>query len=395
MYRNGSLPASPNHGRRALRWLAGAVATVAVVCNVHAQQGGWEFGGDLRGGFYASERGARDGGETSDESLRARVRLFAQRELTDRWLFRGRLATWATTDGNDVSLEFDRYRATGTGTRPGEVHLDEFYFQWLDDAARHQVRIGRFQTGFNLPVVPDKSLDRNDSSNVGIGWTDGVHWISQLGDGWEGHVIAQVNHRRGTGNTFRGPIDFADSSSRLGTYLGLRSTEKWGALSMRMLTLNWIPDALAPQGLANPAREDYLTMTAKAAAEWPVGEGATRFVLAGEYGHAFNTPEESVMLIGTSNDDVAGDGYQLSVNLYDFRPGHNLGVVYGHVESGWLISNDFRNNDDLYEIRYQHHFTDSLRVDMRFRIREEIERRTAAAQIQTDRDLYIRFTYKL
>ncbi len=377
-----------------LRWCSVALV-LGLVSTVHAQDGGWDFGGDLRSGFYAGERDARDGGESSAESLRGRFRLFARRALSDNWLFRTRLATWVTTDGNDYSVEFDRYRAAGTGTRPGEIHLDEFFFQWADDASRHQVRIGRFQTGFKLPVVPDKSLDRNDSSNVGIGWTDGVHWSSQLGGGWESHAIAQLNHRRGSGNTYRVPIDFSDSGSRLGTYLGLRSTESWGPVSMRMLSLNWIPDALAPYGPSDPRREDYLTMTAKAAAEWPVGAAGTRFVLAGEYGHAFNTPRESVMLVGAGHDEVAGDGFQVSANLFDIRPGHNLGVVYGRAESGWLTSNDFRNNNDLYEVRYQHHFTDQLRVDIRLRFREDIERRIGAAHLQQDRDLYVRFTYRL
>ncbi|WP_376692121.1 hypothetical protein [Wenzhouxiangella sp. EGI_FJ10409] len=379
----------------AFGWLMAAMISM-LVFPASAQDREWEFGGDLRAGFYASERDFRDGsGEERSESARGRFRLFAQRDLSDNWSFRGRVATWLTSDGNDVSLEFDRYRATGTGTRPGEVHLDEFFLQWADDAGRNQLRIGRFQTGFKLPVVPDKSLDRNDSSNVGIGWTDGLHWTRQLGGGWESHVIAQAHHRRGTGNTVRNPISFSDDSSRLGAFLGLRSTERWGPVSMRMLTLNWMPDALAPMGVSDPRREDYLTMTAKAAAEWPVGAAGTRFVLAGEYGHAFETPRERTMLLDSPNGDVGGDGFQVSANFFDIRPGHNLGVVYGHVESGWLISNDFRNNDDLYEVRYQHHFNDQLRVDVRFRIREEIERRAFATDRQQDRDLYVRFTYKL
>lgn len=70
-------------------------------------------------------------------------------------------------------------------------------------------------------------------------------------------------------------------------------------------------------------------------------------------------------------------------------------MVYGRVESGWLISNDFRNNDDLYEVRYQHYFAPELRMDIRFRIREEIERRIGSQRPQQDRDLYVRFTWKL
>jgi len=378
-----------------VRNVAALVLGALMASGLQAQEGSaWEFGGDLRGGFYASERDGRDGFTSSDESLRSRLRVFAQRELSERWLFRGRVATWMTTGGNDFGFEFERYRATGTGTRPGEVHIDEFYFRWTDQAERHQLRIGRFLTNFNLPVVPGKSIDRNDASNVGIGWTDGAYWISQLGGGWEGHVIAQLNHRRGTGNTFRGPIDFSDSGSRLGTYLGLRSTERWGPISMRMLTLNWMPDALAPLGTSDPRREDYLVATAKMAAEWPIGDAGSRFVLAGEYGHAFNTPRESVMLVGTGTDDVDGDGYQISANVFDFLPDHHLGVVYGHVESGWLISNDFRNNDDLYEVRYQHYFTQDFRMTVRFRIRDEIERRVGAERLQRDRDLYVRFNWK-
>lgn len=377
------------------RHVAALVLGALMASCLQAQEGpAWEFGGDLRGGFYASERDGRDGSTSSDESLRSRLRFFAQRELSERWLFRGRVATWMTTQGNDWSVRFDPYRASGTGTRSGEVHLDELYLRWRDAAQRHQLRLGRFQTSFNLPVVPDKSLDRNDSSNVGIGWTDGVHWQARLGGGWESHIIGQFNHRRGTGNTVRGPLDFSDGSSRLGTYLALRSTERLGPLSMRMLSLNWIPDALATHGVDDSRREDYLTMTAKAAAEWPVGDAGTRFVLAGEYGHAFNTPQRSTMRVGTI-DDVSGDGFQISANLFDFRPDHNIGFVYGRVESGWLISNDFSENNHLYEVRYQHYFMPQLRMDIRFRIREEIDRRLGAEQKQEDRDMYLRFTWRL
>lgn len=393
MIRIGFLQGSPFQTISAVRWSLAVLAAVSVP-HVHAQDSDWQFGGDLRAGFYASERDARDGGESSSESLRGRFRLFAQRELSENWMFRGRLATWVTTDGNDYSVEFDRYRASGTGTRPGEVHLDEFFLRWVDDGQRHQVRVGRFQTGFNLPVVPDKSLDRNDSSNVGIGWTDGLHWQSEIVGGWESHVIAQLNHRRGTGNTFRRPIDFSDSDSRLGTYMALRSAESWGPVTMRMLSLNWIPDALATHGTADPRRDDYLTMTAKAAAEWPVGEAGTRFVLAGEYGHAFNTPSRATMLTGT-NEDVAGDGYQVSANFFDFVPGHNIGLVYGQVDAGWLISNDFRNNNELIELRYQTWFMPQLRMDIRARVREELEGQLGADRLQQDRDLYVRFTWKL
>lgn len=369
-------------------------AILLVLAAPAAATGGWSSGADLRGGFYASERDARDGGESSNESLRARLRVHVERGLSENWLFRTRLAGTFSTGGNDYSFRLDPYRASGTGTRSGEVHFDEFFLRWQDAAKRQQVRIGRFQTAFKLPVVPGKSLDRNDSSNVGIGWTDGVHWQGRIGRGWEGHAIAQFNHRRGTGNTARSPLLFADSASRVGGYLALRSTDKAGPVVMRMISLNWIPDALATHGVADPRRKDYLTATAKAAAQWPVGESGTRFLVAGEFGRSFNNPERSTLLLEGA-DEVAGNGYQFSANFFDIRPGHHLGVVYAHAQGGWLTSNDFRNNDELYEIRYQRRFAPNLSMEIRFRIRDEIERRIGAVREQRDYDMYARLTWRI
>lgn len=382
-----------SHYRSMIRQLMAVAILLAMAAPVIAADG-WSAGADLRGGFYASERDARDGSERSDESLRARLRAYVERDLSDNWLFRSRLAGTFSTAGNDYSFRLDPYRASGTGTRSGEVHFDEFFLRWQDAAERQQVRIGRFQTGFSLPVVPGKSLDRNDSSNVGIGWTDGVHWQGRIGGGWEGHAIAQFNHRRGTGNTARPPLSFTDSSSRVGSYLALRSTEKVGPLVMRMLSLNWIPDALATHGPGDPRRDDYLTATAKAAAEWPVGESGTRFLVAGEFGRSFNNPERSTLLLEGA-DEVAGNGYQVSANFFDIRPGHHLGVVYAHVQGGWLTSNDFRNNNELYEIRYQRRFTPNLSMEIRFRRRDDIESRIGAVRDQRDHDMYARLTWRI
>ncbi|QKK03122.1 MAG: hypothetical protein HND55_10980 [Pseudomonadota bacterium] len=379
------------------RWCGSLVLAALLLPGLAPAQGSggdWRYGADLRAGFFASERDRRDGGEQSDESLRARLRFYLQRELSPSWLFRTRLAGSFSSEDNDFALRLDRYRATPTGTRAGEVHFDEFYARWQDANNRHQLRIGRFQTAFNLPVVPGKSLDRNDASNVGIGWTDGLYWQSQLESGWEWHAIAQANHPLGASNTARRPLDFSDDGSRLGAYLALRSTEPFGPLSLRMLSLNWVPDSLAVNGLSDPRREDYLTVTAKAAAGWPMSEDGRRFVLAGEYGRALETPQRPALgLVGSGR--TAGDAYQISANIFDLAPGHHVGLVVGRAHAGWLTSNDYRNNDDLYEIRYQRRFTPDLSIEVRFRIRQEIERRIGAERLQHDRDLYARVTWRI
>lgn len=353
----------------------------------------WIAGGDLRAGFFADERDRRDDGKSSDESLRARLRVFLERNLSPNWLFRSRLAGTFTTAGNDFTFNLDRYRATRTGTLPGEFQFDEFYFGWADEAGRNKIRMGRFQTGFSLPVVPGKSLDRNDSSNVGIGWTDGVYWQRRLSGSWEAHAIAQLNHRRGASNTARFPLSFSESGSRVGTYLALRSVEEAGPVIMRMLTVHWAPDALATHGPDDPRRDDYLTITAKGAAQWPLGRERMRFVLAGEFGHAPNRPQRGVMGIG-GEGEVGGNAYQVSANVFDIRPGHHLGVVYGRLQAGWLTSNDYRNNDELYEIRYQRRFSADLALDVRFRVRDELERLSGAGRLQRDYDMYARLTWR-
>lgn len=361
---------------------------------VEASETAWVTGADLRAGFFASERDQRDGGEISESDFRARLRVSAQRNLSADWLFRSRIAGSFSSDSDEVGVRLDRYRASPTGTRPGEVHFDEFFLGWADPARRHQLRVGRFQTAFNLPVVPGKSLDRNDSSSVGIGWTDGFHLQRRIGESWRGHLIGQVNHRRGAGNTVRAPMSFSDSGSRLGWYMAFQAVDNPGPLTMRMVSINWVPDALATHGPGDPRRDDYLTVAAKVAAEWPVGQRGTRFVLAGEFGHSVNRPQRNVLMIDGAGR-VSGNGYQASANLFDIRPDHHLGVVYGHVQGGWLTSNDFRNNDELFEIRYQRRFGPNLSMEVRYRWRRDLEMRSGAERLQQDRDVYARITWRI
>lgn len=374
-------------------WIIALFAAIAAHPEV-LQADQWRAGSDLRAGIFASERERRDGSTATGQDLRARLRFSLQRDLGAGWRFRSRVAGSFRSSGNDFDLRFDRYRATPTGTLPGEVHFDEFHLQRIGLERDYRLRLGRFQTAFNLPVVPGKSLDRNDSSNVGIGWTDGFHLELPMGDSWRAHWIGQLNHRRGAGNTVRSPLTFDDHDSRLASYVALEASRPVGPISWGLISLNWMPDALAPLGTASRQREDYLTASAKAAATWPLGNAGMKLVAAGEVSHAFNRPRKAVMQLDGSGD-AGGSGYQASINLFDFLPAHHLGLVYGRAQAGWLISNDYRNNDELAEVRYQHRFTPALSLEVRYRWRRELERRIAAGQLQVDRDVYARITWRI
>ncbi len=353
----------------------------------------WRFSGDLRTGYTASWRDARDGSTGSADNWRARLRLRAERSLGAHWRFTTRLAGSYASDQDSFDFYLRRARPGGTGVNPGDTTLDELYLGYIAPESRWRARIGRFQTGWTLPVVPGKSLDRNDSSSFGVGWTDGVHLELPTGDGWRSHLIAQNNSRNGTGNTIRGPLDFSRGRSDASLHAAIEATEHPGPLTLRMLTLTWMPDALASRGVGDSQREDYWVITAKAAAEWPLADSGRKLVLAGEVGHAPGTPRrESAGLSGAG--EVSGNGWQASANLFDLAPGHHLGIVYGRTQAGWLISNDYRANDELAEIRYQWRPIQQISTEIRYRWRRELEIPRAADRRRRDRDVYARLTLR-
>src|SRR3546814_2623727 len=57
-----------------------------------ADPDGWAFSGDVRGGYFASERTARDGAESDAEAFNARLPLAIERSLGERWTVRTRVA---------------------------------------------------------------------------------------------------------------------------------------------------------------------------------------------------------------------------------------------------------------------------------------------------------------
>src|SRR3546814_2702651 len=69
-----------------------------------------------------------------------------------------------------------------------------------------------------------------------------------------------------------------------------------------MLSLTWMPDSLADQGLGSPSREDYVAVDARIAAEWPLREGGPRFVAGAEIGYALETPRDTAVGTGGSGD---------------------------------------------------------------------------------------------
>lgn len=347
--------------------------------------------GDARFGFFASERDARDGAESSDEDLRLRLRIGAEKHFADAWLARGRLAGRFAT-GQDRTRFWSRAWSPATaGLEDGDATFDELFLRYAPPGSDWALRLGRFQSKFELLGVASKAMDRNDSPNVDVTWTDGLHWQYAVTPDWRTHVIFQSNASRGSGQVARAPLAFDDSASRVTTFAALESTTPWGPLKQRVFAVTWMPSTLATEGVAQDRREDYVTLTAKLFAEWPIGANGMRGGLGGEAGYAPNTPTEPAVNAGAGRN---ADGWArtFSMNLVDFVPGHHIGFVFGRAGAGWLISPDFRNNDRLLEIRYQWRISPAWSMEARLRRREEIDLPDGVTRPRVDDDLYLRLS---
>src|SRR3546814_12025719 len=103
-------------------------------------------------------------------------------------------------------------------------------------------------------LVASKGLDRNDSPNIDINWTDGVHLDMPIAGGWRCHVIGQYRHRKGSGAADHAPLDFTDPGSRGPVFLRPGNSQRVGPVTKLKLSPNWTPADLAHPALATPPR---------------------------------------------------------------------------------------------------------------------------------------------
>jgi hypothetical protein len=90
--------------------------------------------------------------------------------------------------------------------------------------------------------------------------------------------------------------------------------------------------------------------------------------------------------------DVDGLAYTIAASIVDFRPGHSFGVNFGRTEAGWLISPQYRENDELFEVQYLWRRNRNFGVDIRARWRKELQQLENTSQKRDDFDIFARFT---
>jgi hypothetical protein len=274
----------------------------------------------------------------------------------------------------------------------GQITLDEFFLQSFR-SDRFNVAIGRMQAKFVARGgVFSKSLDQNDSNNLRINWTDGLHSTFKAKNGWESHMVLQYNSKDGPSTVRRDPLDFSDSGSRVSTLFGFENLQERRRIVQRALDVSYFPSSLRTDGQLDGQLEDYWAIVARMAARWPVRSESWRLRFSGEVGYAPNTQTKVASGI-TGTGDVDGLAWAVTASVMDFMPNHSIGINYAETEAGWLVSPQYRNNERLFEIRYVWRPTGRLTLDVRGRWRDDLRERIIEDPDRNRFDFYVRFTW--
>ncbi len=335
-----------------------------------------DFSGDVRLGQFNKV--------DSTGSTRLRLRADLKQQINENFGFEGRFAGRFSTASGEVR-EFNFYQSIPLykdGLNLGQSTLDKLFVHFKSDSGS-LTRVGRMQTSFELQGVAKKSLDRNDSPNTDITWTDGVHYQRKYESGWTSHFIAQYNAAGGPTNVRREPLDFRDNSSRLTYFLALEKKDKKAHVVQQGVDITVMPNSMCVDGILTCANiGTYYAVVGRWAAQWPMGDRGMKFLLGTEGGYAPNTQDRT---IGSAD----GLAYQVTFNFVDFVRHHSFGLVVGRAGDGWLISPDFKSNRNLIEGRYKWVLNKKQKIEARYRQRSVI-----FGAPSTGNDYYVRYTVK-
>lgn len=355
---------------------------------------GWILSGDLRAIYDYVDLEARDGEDARDDGFGFRFRGEAMYGLTRGLKIGARIAGTCVTDRCDGDIIFESATPEVNGLRPGQITLDELFIHWFR-RERVDVAVGRLQTRFVLRGgVYAKSLDRNDSNNVNITWTDGMHATYKARNNWHSHFVLQRNVSSGTGSIRRGDfLNYESSTARNTWFYGLENYESWGLITQRSFDVSYLPDSLVKDGDPADPREDYLAFVGRLAMRWPQRTEGPRLRAGAELGYAPETPTNVAGELPGAGD-LDGLAWNIVASIMEFKPGHSIGLNYGWTGGGWLLSPQFRPNDELLEIRYQWNYEDWPLIEIRARQREDIEQRLGTNRKRDEFDFYARVTWQ-
>jgi len=350
----------------------------------------WSIKGDLRLSYAYDSVNLFEEIPVDRDVTRLRWRLGGSRAITDRARVGVRIAGLHSTEEWRPDFIFDAASPTPTGIKDGQITFDELFVHWYQNE-QFDLAVGRLQTKFVARGgVFAKSLDRNDSNNLRVNWTDGLHGTYKAMNGWATHLILQGNSSDGASTVRRYPLDFSDSASRVTTFLAFENLNRDGFLIQRGFDISYLPDSLLKDGTPGGPVEDYWGFVGRAAGRWPRREGP-RLRVSGEVGFAPNTQTSSAATV-TSGEDVDGWAWNFTASIMDFKPRHNIGINYARTAPGWLLSPQYGNNEELFEIRYMWRRNSQFAIDVRGRWRGSLDELAIGDGDWNAFDFYFRLT---
>lgn len=352
---------------------------------------GLRVDGDLRTIFDYSDLEDRDGLSSSNDRFGFRGRIRADVGITDTVHLGARFAGRCFTGDCDPEFVFQSATPGSSGLRGGQVTFDQLYLHWFR-TERGSFALGRLQTRFVLRGgVFAKSLDRNDSNNTNVTWTDGLQATYRAENGWNSSFILQRNARDGSGSIRRGQLDFDDSGARNTYFVGFENISGWGPIVQRGFDVSYLPASLLEDGDPNGRREDYWGFVGRLAVRWPQRSSGIRLRAGTEIGYAPEKPTPQALSLDT---DVSGLAWDIVASIMDFQPGQSIGVNYARTGDGWFLSPQFRPNEELFEIHYQWRPREPLLVEARVRWREDLEQLVGTLQKREVFDMFLRLTWR-
>lgn len=360
----------------------------------------WDFSADIRTVYSRYEKVLNNGARVKDNDLLIRMRGDAIATISDNLRAGFGIAGTCAISNCDVDFTLQADLPGSTGLKKGQFTIDEMYLHWLsDEPHRFKVAIGRMQTRSVLKTgIFNKSLDRINSNNARINWTDGVHVAYQFDNGWISNFIMQYNSSEGSGNVYHDAIDFADSDARKSYFASFESNQEISGVTQRSIGISYLPSALlSSQETAQDMtqdHDDYFGLVGKIAWLWP--QKSNRFTFRGGFEVGYSPTLPSLNVIGIVNEGaVSGLAWNAVFNIMDIYPGQNFGINYAHTGAGWQLSPQYKPNTKLLEFRYQWRLKTNTLFEARLRWQDELEHSKVIKDnpLQDNQvDFYLRFT---
>jgi hypothetical protein len=352
---------------------------------------GLVLSGDFRPLINHLDRVNRSDEELTETTAEARIRLRGTRRVSDLIGVGARISGRCASDECDLQWVSDSATPQTSGLNNGQFTFDELFVHFFRSNS-FDLTLGRQQTRMVLRGgVFSRSLDRNNSNNVNVNWTDGLHFTLRQRRGWDAHLVVDHNTAEGSGSVRRGQLDFSPSSARTSYWYGAENRVPIGPIVQRSVSITYLPNALLVDGDTDGQRDTYIGYVGRMAFRWPLQTEGPFFRGGFEVGYAPNVPTPEGANLSSSVDRLA---WNVTASIMNFRPRQNIGIFYSHTGAGWLLSPNFVQNEKGFEIRYQWRPYNRPAIDFRVRWREDLEQLVTAVRKRERFDAFLRLTWQ-